>query len=417
MYQEQAIAQDRTYAIAPLAPQICGVPDFSPPKVGGLGGQNDSICVSPEELQVANEDYWQAVLAKDASFDGTFFYAVRSTSIYCRPSCPARRPRREQVLFFSLPAVAERAGFRPCQRCTPQNATTPNPQAELVERVCQYIESNLDSPLTLATLGEQVGMSPYHLQRIFKRIMGITPRQYAEARRLSGLKTQLKEGQAVTTALYEAGYSSSSRLYEQASSRLGMTPATYRRGGKGMQISYTLVDCPLGRLLIAIAQRGMCALYLGNSDTELVAELLGEYPAAEFHRNDVDLSLWVSSLIDHLKCKQIHLDLPLDVQATAFQWRVWEELRAIPYGNTRSYSEIAQAIGHPKAVRAVARACATNPVSLVIPCHRVIREDGSLAGYRWGLERKQALLAQEKQTAAQSNEDSSRLSNNNKDND
>jgi AraC family transcriptional regulator of adaptative response/methylated-DNA-[protein]-cysteine methyltransferase len=260
-------------------------------------------------------------------------------------------------------------------------------------------------------------MSPYHLQRIFKRIMGITPHQYTQARRLSCLKAQLKEGQAVTTALYEVEYSSSSRLYERASSQLGMTPATYRRGGKGMHISYTLVDCPLGRLLIAIAQRGMCALYLGNSDTELVAALLGEYPAAEFHRNDVDLSLWVSSLLNHLKGEQIHLDLPLDVQATAFQWRVWEELRTIPYGTTRSYSEIAQAIGHPKAVRAVARACTTNPVSLVIPCHRVIREDGSLAGYRWGLERKQALLAQEKQTAAQSNEDSSRLSNNNKDND
>ena len=371
-----------------------------------------------QELQVANaEDYWQAVLAKDASFDGTFFYAVRSTSIYCRPSCPARRPRREQVLFFSLPEVAERAGFRPCQRCTPQNATTPNPQVERVERVCQYIESNLDSPLTLAILGEQVGMSPHHLQRIFKRIMGITPRQYAEAHRLSELKTQLKEGQAVTTALYEAGYSSSSRLYEQASTRLGMTPATYRRGGKGMQISYTLVDCLLGRVLIAIAQRGMCALYLGNCDAELVAALLAEYPAAEFYGDNVDLKVWVSSLLDHLNGEQIHLDLPLDFQATAFQWRVWEELRAIPYGTTRSYREIARSIGHPQAVRAVARACATNPVSLVIPCHRVIRGDGSLGGYRWGLERKQALLAREKQTAAQANEDFSSFSNHNKDND
>jgi len=371
-----------------------------------------------QELQVANaEDYWQAVLAKDASFDGTFFYAVRSTSIYCRPSCPARRPRREQVLFFSLPEVAERAGFRPCQRCTPQNATTPNPQVERVERVCQYIESNLDSPLTLAILGEQVGMSPHHLQRIFKRITGITPRQYAEAHRLSELKTQLKEGQAVTTALYEAGYSSSSRLYEQASTRLGMTPATYRRGGKGMQISYTLVDCLLGRVLIAIAQRGMCALYLGNCDAELVAALLAEYPAAEFYGDNVDLKVWVSSLLDHLNGEQIHLDLPLDFQATAFQWRVWEELRAIPYGTTRSYREIARSIGHPQAVRAVARACATNPVSLVIPCHRVIRGDGNLGGYRWGLERKQALLAREKQTAAQANEDFSSFSNHNKDND
>lgn len=374
--------------------------------------------VIAQDLQVENEDnYWEAVLAKDARFDGMFFYAVRSTGVYCRPSCPARRPRRQQVLFFFLPEVAEEAGFRPCQRCSPRNATTLNPQAELVQQVCQYIESNLESPLTLATLGEAVSLSPHHLQRTFKRIMGITPRQYTEARRLSCLKAQLKEGQAVTAALYEAGYSSSSRLYERASAQLGMTPATYRRGGKGMHISYTLVDCPLGRLLIAIAQRGMCALYLGNSDAELIAALWREYSAAEFYRDDVDLSVWASSLLNHLKGEQIHLDLPWDFQATAFQWRVWEELRAIPYGSTRSYSEIARAIGHPKAVRAVARACATNPVSLVIPCHRVIREDGSLGGYRWGLERKQALLTREKQMAAQSKENSSSLSNNNKDND
>ncbi|HEY9633036.1 MAG TPA: bifunctional DNA-binding transcriptional regulator/O6-methylguanine-DNA methyltransferase Ada [Coleofasciculaceae cyanobacterium] len=367
-----------------------------------------------QELQTANEeDYWQAVLAKDASFEGTFFYAVRSTGVYCRPSCPARRPRREQVLFFSLPEAAQKAGFRPCQRCTPQSATTRNPQAELVQQVCHYIEANLERSLTLATLGEAVSMSPHHLQRVFKQIMGISPRQYTEVRRLSCLKTQLKQGQAVTTALYETGYGSSSRLYEQASTRLGMTPATYCRGGKGMHISYTLVDCPLGRLLIAITDRGLCAVSLGDSDAELVAELLGEYPAAEFYRNDVDLSLWVSSILDHLKGEPIHLDLPLDLQATAFQWRVWQELRAIPYGSTRSYSEIAKALGNPKAARAVARACATNPVSIVIPCHRVVREDGSLCGYRWGVERKQALIAKEEQSVAQPKDDFNSLSNHN----
>jgi len=359
------------------------------------------------KLQLGNEDdYWQAVLAKDARFDGTFFYAVRSTGIYCRPSCPARRPRREQVVFFPLPEAAQQEGFRPCQRCTPENAT--NPPSDLVQRVCHYIDRHLERPLTLATLSEAVNISPHHLQRTFKRIMGITPRQYAEARRLSGLKAQLKQGQTVTTALYETGYGSSSRLYEQVSTKLGMTPATYRRGGKGMHINYTLVDCPLGRLLVAITERGLCAISLGNSDAELVAALLEEYPAAEFYRDDINLSMWVHKLLDHLKGGQIHLDLPLDFQATAFQWRVWEELRAIPYGSTRSYSEIAKAIGHPKAVRAVARACATNPVSLVIPCHRVIREDGSLGGYRWGLERKQVLIQEEQTIAQKSNNRSDR---------
>ncbi len=360
-----------------------------------------------QKLQLGNEDdYWQAVLAKDARFDGTFLYAVRSTGIYCRPSCPARRPRREQVLFFPLPEAAQQEGFRPCQRCTPENAT--NPPSDLVQRVCHYIDCHLERPLTLATLSEAVNISPHHLQRTFKRIMGITPRQYAQARRLSGLKAQLKEGQTVTTALYETGYGSSSRLYEQVSTKLGMTPATYRRGGKGMHINYTLVDCSLGRLLVAITERGVCATSLGNSDAELVGALLEEYPAAEFYRDDINLSMWVQNLLDHLNGKQIHLDLPLDFQATAFQWRVWEELQAIPYGSTRSYSEIAQAIGHPKAVRAVARACATNPVSLVIPCHRVIRGDGSLGGYRWGLERKQVLIQEEQTIAQKSNNRSDR---------
>lgn len=350
-----------------------------------------------QDVQTVNEDnYWQAVLARDASFDGTFFYAVRSTSVYCRPSCPARRPRRQQVLFFSQPEAAQQAGFRACQRCNPQDAEARNVQVEIIGRVCQYIEANLERPLTLATLSEAVSMSPYHLQRVFKRIMGITPRQYTEACRLSCLKAQLKEGQAVTTAIYETGYGSSSRLYEKASSQLGMTPATYRRGGKGMHISYTIVDCPLGRLLVATTERGLCAVSLSDSDAELITTLVSEYPAAECYRDDVALCASINNLINHLKGEQIQLNLPLDLQATAFQKRVWEELQAIPYGSTRSYSEIAQAIDQPKAVRAVARACATNPVSLVIPCHRVIREDGSLGGYRWGIERKQALLAGER---------------------
>jgi AraC family transcriptional regulator, regulatory protein of adaptative response / methylated-DNA-[protein]-cysteine methyltransferase len=267
---------------------------------------------------------------------------------------------------------------------------------ELVGRTCRYIETHLESALTLAALGAQVGVSPFHLQRIFKQIVGITPRQYADACRLGVLKSRLKERRTVTMAMLEAGYGSSSRLYERASSQLGMTPSTYRRGGPATNIRFTVADCPLGRLLLAGTERGICAVYLGDDDDKLGAELRAEFPAAEVERDDAGLGGWVKEIVNHLQGRQPHLDLPLDVRATAFQWRVWQELLAIPYGSTRSYSDIARALGQPKAVRAVARACATNPASLVIPCHRVVREDGSLGGYRWGLDRKQALLDQEK---------------------
>jgi len=347
------------------------------------------------------EESWRAVLARDGRFNGAFVYAVRSTGIYCRPSCPSRRPRREQVVFFSRPETAEQAGFRACLRCHPVEAAATDPQAELIERLCRYIEAHLDGPLTLADFSAQAGITPHHLQRTFKRIMGITPRQYVDARRLDSLKAQLKDGQGVTTALYEAGYSSSSRLYERASSQLGMTPATYRRGGRGMRLGYTIVDCPLGRLLVAATERGICAVSLGDDDEQLEAALLCEYPAAEVHRGDAHDSQWISALVRHLNGWQPHLDLPLDVQATAFQRRVWEELRSIPYGSTRSYREIAQALGRPTATRAVAQACASNPAALVIPCHRVIRENGHPGGYRWGLERKRALLEQERTATRQ----------------
>lgn len=341
------------------------------------------------------EKYWQAVLTRDTRSDGTFVYAVRSTGIYCNPSCSARRPGREQVVFFPQPEAAEQAGYRACKRCRPQEASVYELQAEMVQHACRYIETHLEGPLTLDALGKEVSVSPYHLQRVFKRIMGITPRQYAQAYRLGQLKQQLKEGETVTTALYNTGFGSSSRLYEQAPAQLGMTPATYRRGGKSTHIGYTIVDCPLGRLLIAATEKGICAICLGDSDADLETALFSEYPAAEIQRDGVELSQWVNALLNHLSGQQPQLDLPIDVQATAFQWRVWESLRAIPYGSTRSYGEIAQDLGDPKAARAVARACATNPVAIVVPCHRVVREDGSLGGYRWGLERKQQLLAQE----------------------
>jgi AraC family transcriptional regulator, regulatory protein of adaptative response / methylated-DNA-[protein]-cysteine methyltransferase len=270
---------------------------------------------------------------------------------------------------------------------------------EMVQRACRFIEKHIESHLegavTLEALGKEVSVSPYHFQRVFKRVMGITPRQYAQAYRLGQLKQQLKEGEQVTTALYNAGYGSSSRLYEQTPAQLGMTPSAYRQGGKNMRIGYTIVDCPLGRLLIAATAKGICAICLGDEDAALETALFNEYPAAEIQCDGVELSQWVGALLRHLRGQEPQLDLPIDVQATAFQWRVWQALRAIPYGSTRSYGEIAEALGDAKAARAVARACATNPVALVVPCHRVIREDGGLGGYRWGMERKRQLLEQE----------------------
>jgi AraC family transcriptional regulator of adaptative response/methylated-DNA-[protein]-cysteine methyltransferase len=266
---------------------------------------------------------------------------------------------------------------------------------ELVRQICRAVETNLEEPHTLAALSAHAGVSPGHLQRTFRRLLGITPRQYADARRLDRLKARLREGENVTHALYAAGYGASSRLYEKAGTQLGMTPGTYRRGGKGMKIRYATVNSPLGRLLVAATPRGICAVCLGNSDARLRAALSDEYPRAEIRQDASGLALWLKGILNYLQGDTSRLDLPVDVAATAFQRRVWEELRRIPYGSTRSYKQVARAIGRPRAVRAVARACATNPASLVIPCHRVIREDGGLGGYRWGLKRKQALLAGE----------------------
>jgi AraC family transcriptional regulator of adaptative response/methylated-DNA-[protein]-cysteine methyltransferase len=272
-------------------------------------------------------------------------------------------------------------------------------QVAVVQTVCRHIEANMEDTLTLPALGERVGLSPAHLQRVFKRVTGLSPRQYADACRLGRLKSRLKEKSTVTNALYEAGYGSSSRLYERAARQLGMTPGAYRNGAQALTISYTLTNSALGRLLLAATERGVCAVSLGDTDAPLEAFLKSEYPAAEIRRDDARLKRYVEQLLRHLEGQRPHLDLPLDVQATAFQWRVWQELQAIPYGRTRSYREIARRIKRPSAVRAVARACATNPVALVVPCHRVVRSDGGLGGYRWGIERKAKLLAQERTAA------------------
>jgi AraC family transcriptional regulator, regulatory protein of adaptative response / methylated-DNA-[protein]-cysteine methyltransferase len=335
-----------------------------------------------------------AVASRDARLDSAFVYAVHSTGIYCRPSCPSRRPQPKQLLFFAVPEAAERAGFRPCRRCRPQQAPR-STQSELVRRVCCEIGADVDRPADLRRLAASSGISAHHLQRTFRRAMGITPRQYADAIRVARLKSHLRKGTNVTTALYETGYGSASRLYEKSDAQLGMTPATYRRGGQGMQISYTVADCSLGRVLVAATARGVSAVYLGDKDEPLAAALRKEYPQAEVRRSSEEHSQWVRAIVRHLAGAQPQLDLPTDVVATAFQRRVWEALRSIPFGKTRTYREVARALGQPTATRAVARACATNPTSIVVPCHRVVRTDGTLGGYRWGLHRKQLLLEQE----------------------
>jgi AraC family transcriptional regulator, regulatory protein of adaptative response / methylated-DNA-[protein]-cysteine methyltransferase len=345
------------------------------------------------------ERCWQAVLARETDFDSAFVYAVRSTGIFCRPTCPSRRPGRAQVIFFGAPAAAEQAGFRACRRCRPGGSEHSASQTELAERARTLIEQHPDQALTLDQLGAQIGSSPTHIQRVFKRVIGITPRQYAESLRIDRLKARLKQGDNVTTALYQAGYNSSSPLYTQAPERLGMTPATYGRGGVGAQIGYAIADSPLGRLLVAATERGVCFVSLADSDATLEAALAHEYPAATIRRADARLGEWIDVVVRHLGGDH-NIDLPLDVQATAFQWRVWAALKAIPYGDTRSYSQVAAALGDRNAVRAVARACATNPVALVIPCHRVVREGGAMGGYRWGADRKRALLEREQGNSA-----------------
>jgi AraC family transcriptional regulator of adaptative response/methylated-DNA-[protein]-cysteine methyltransferase len=342
--------------------------------------------------------FWQAVAARDTRFDGAFVYAVSSTGVYCRPSCPSRRPKRERVVFFGGPEAAERDGFRPCRRCHPRSAPA-TVDSRLITEACRLIEQEPVEPIRIATVAGQLQISPYRLQRIFQRNMGVSPTAYARSIRLQRLKTKLREGNDVTSAMYEAGYGSSSRLYEHSNSSLGMTPATYGRGGEGMEIGYSTAPSPIGRILVAGTNRGVSAIYLGDSEGHLEAELRREYPAATISRNPARVSRWVRELVRHLSGQQPTVDLPLDVKATAFQCRVWQALKRIPCGSTQSYGELARAVGLPNGQRAVARACATNPAAILIPCHRVVRQDGGLGGYRWGIKRKQTLLKSEAEGA------------------
>ena len=359
------------------------------PAVPSSGGRSSAgrAAATPSD-----DERWSAVVGRDAAHDGEFVFAVSSTGVYCRPSCPARRPRRENVQFFSGPEPAEQAGYRACLRCRPKSLS--GGESDSVRAICRYIEQHLDDPLTLARLGREFHQSPFHLQRRFKAVLGITPRAYADSCRLRLLKRNLQAGDSVTRAMYDAGYGSSSRLYERTASQLGMTPDKYRRGAIAAAIRYTCADSPLGRMLIAATERGLCAIQFGRSDGELIEGLKREFPFAVRKRDDGELESWVQALLRHMdgRDKEPASSLPLDIRATAFQRRVWTYLQSIPFGTTQSYRQVAQAIGKPRAARAVARACASNPVAVAIPCHRVIREDGSMSGYRWGIERKKALL-------------------------
>jgi AraC family transcriptional regulator of adaptative response/methylated-DNA-[protein]-cysteine methyltransferase len=348
-----------------------------------------------EFAAISDDRCWQAVMARDARRDGEFFFAVSTTGVYCRPSCAARRPRRENVQFFRSPEAAEQAGYRACLRCRPR-AFTGNAESDGVKAICRFIEQHLDEPLTLGRLAKEFHQSPFRLQRRFKAVLAITPREYADSCRLKNLKRSLQAGDSVTRAMYDAGYGSSSRLYERTASQLGMTPDKYRRGAIAAMIRYTCADSPLGRMIIAATEKGICAIQFARSDGELIEGLKREFPFAVRKVDAGGLKSWVNALLRHLQGKDLNSSLPLDIRATAFQRRVWAYLQSIPFGETKSYSEVAKAIGQPSACRAVARACATNPVAIAIPCHRVVREDGSMGGYRWGLERKKALLQMER---------------------
>lgn len=337
---------------------------------------------------------WAAVIARDAAFDGRFFYSVETTGIYCRPSCPARRPKRVHVRFHDTAADAEQAGFRACKRCKPGEPALVQQHAEKVREACRLIETAEDEP-RLDALARAVDLSPYHFHRIFKAVLGVTPKAYATAHRNKRVRERLGKSATVTQAIYDAGFNSNGRFYATSSDVLGMTPSEFRSGGTNAEIKFAIGECSLGSVLVAASEKGVCAILLGDDAEALLNELEEQFPRARLVGGDQDFELLAARVISFVEAPREGLDLPLDVQGTAFQHRVWDALRRIPAGTTASYTEIAQAIGSPRSVRAVAGACASNRLAIAIPCHRVVRTDGSLSGYRWGVERKRALLAKE----------------------
>ena len=337
---------------------------------------------------------WAAVVARDLAADGRFFYSVKTTGVYCRPSCASRTARPENVTFHATAAAAERAGFRPCKRCKPDQPG--GQQAMRVAELCRLIEGAGQMP-SLEALAQYAGLSPWHLHRVFKAVTGLTPRAYAAAHRAQRVKAGLRKGNSVTEAIYGAGYNSSGRFYEQSNAVLGMTPTRYRAGGVDTAIRFAIGQCSLGAILVAASARGICAILMGDEPDALARDLQDRFPRAELLGGDADFERWVAQVVGFVEQPKLGLDLPLDVRGTAFQQRVWQALQKIPAGTTATYTEIAQRIGAPKSVRAVAGACAANALAVAIPCHRVVRTDGGVSGYRWGVERKRALLDREAQ--------------------
>lgn len=342
-----------------------------------------------------NDARWAAVLSRSAAPAANFFYGVRTTGVYCRPACPSRRPRRENVEFFATREAAELAGFRPCKRCTPEQAALPERHAAMVARACRLIETADQAP-DLETLAREVGLSPYHFHRIFKAATGLTPKGYATAHRTRRVRSNLGSSPSVTDAIYDSGYNSNGRFYESAGQMLGMTPGAFRSGGAETNIRFAVGECSLGSILVAKSERGVCAILLGDDPEALARELQDQFPNANLSGGDQEFEELVSKVVGFVEDPGIGLDLPLDVRGTAFQQRVWRALMSIPAGATASYSEIAKRIGSSGAARAVAQACASNRLAVAIPCHRVVRNDGAMSGYRWGVERKRALLEREK---------------------
>jgi AraC family transcriptional regulator of adaptative response/methylated-DNA-[protein]-cysteine methyltransferase len=343
----------------------------------------------------ANDDrQYAAVLARDKSADDTFVYSVATTGVYCRPSCPSRHARRENMTFHVSPAAAKAAGFRACKRCRPDAPPRAEEHARAISEACRLIEG-AEEPPTLAVLAEAVGLSPYHFHRLFKNVTGVTPKAYASAHRQKRVRENLTRSTTVTEAIHEAGFNSSGRFYANADAVLGMTPTTFRAGGKDMRLSFAVAECSLGAILVAASDKGIAAILLGDDPRVLVRDLEDRFPKAELIGGDRDFEEIVARVVGLVEAPATGLDLPLDVRGTAFQHRVWQALREIPVGTTTTYAALAERLGMPRAVRAVAGACAANTIAVAIPCHRVIRNDGALAGYRWGVERKGKLIARE----------------------
>jgi AraC family transcriptional regulator of adaptative response/methylated-DNA-[protein]-cysteine methyltransferase len=354
------------------------------------------VAARAAEPPVELDRRWARVAARDGSADGEFYYSVRTTGVYCRPSCASRLANPRNVRFHATREDAERAGFRPCKRCRPEQSAPDKKHAAAVARVCQLIESTKAS-LPLARLANVAGLSPHHFHRVFKAATGLTAKQYSSARRNRRVHHELKHSQTVTQAIYGAGYNSGGRFYADADAILGMTPTQYRDGGERTAIKFAVGECSLGAVLVAASERGVCAISLGENPDALVRDLQDRFAHAELTGGDTEFEAWVAKVVGFIEAPAIGLDLPLDIRGTAFQHRVWQALRKIPAGTTMSYSEIARHLGQPKAARAVAGACAANPLAVAIPCHRVIKTDGALSGYRWGIDRKKALLTRESQ--------------------